>query len=40
MVLNDSKVVGKLVHSNIASGRVFGEAIWKCFLSHEINDGL
>lgn len=29
---NDGRVAGKLVSSNIASGRVFGEAIWKCFL--------
>lgn len=29
---DDGRVAGKLVCSNIASGRVFGEAIWKCFL--------
>lgn len=37
---SDGKVVGKLVSSNIANGRVCWKVTWKCFLSHKIIDAL
>ena len=37
---NDGKVEGKLVSSDIASGRVFWKVIWTHFLRQKITDTL